>query len=697
MTEHESIANTTFLGSKAENRDVLERMILEVLRDHAYWRRACHPEDPILVTPEVKTNPSYVSRVATLETELWKIISKLKRSVPFFSTRYVGHMASETTLPALVGYFAGMLYNPNNVTTQAAPYTSELEMSVGKDLARMVGYRGNPWGHLTSGGTVANAEGFWVARNLRYQALAVAAMLRDPENAGRLICPALESPAWAMGKQLVDLSVWELFNFPLRQSVLLRDRISLLTRQARGLPRDTDPEVRKEFDNALQGYTLAELGWAEFSRKTKRIMGELPPEGVVLISKAMHYSWKKIADILGLGRHCLRPVSLDRHFRMEVDEIRAMLEGYLDDAQVHAKQASDDNGSRPLTGVLAVVPVCGTTEEGAVDEIAKIVELRDAFEPRGLCFYIHADAAYGGYLASMVRKPDGEAVTPSELIERYKECVPPKLAANLHALSSVDSITIDPHKLGYVPYPAGAVLFKDKDMRRLISCFAPYVFKEGQAQDTFIGPFILEGSKPGATAVACSLSHQMLPLDWDNHGRLLAGTLRAANILYGCLNEQSESLEFRIVPLCEPDTNVVCYVVRPTDLYSLLHLNLFNQALADRMGVGSSYDVQWNYLISSTELGGDEYRDSLRDFFGRLDLDIGYLLSSKDGEGLKDHRCDTKMVVLRSAMMNPFVAESPRIQEGFDDLVDELFRHAGQVKDEVRRKFDAGAITRCSP
>lgn len=46
-----------------------------------------------------------------------------------------------------------MMYNPNNVATEASPFTTEKERDVGRDLCVMLGYRyeGNvsPWGHIT--------------------------------------------------------------------------------------------------------------------------------------------------------------------------------------------------------------------------------------------------------------------------------------------------------------------------------------------------------------------------------------------------------------------------------------------------------------------------------------------------------------------------------------------------------------------
>lgn len=45
-----------------------------------------------------------------------------------------------------------MMYNPNNVATEASPLTTEKEREVGMDLCYMLGYGYNgvtPWGHIT--------------------------------------------------------------------------------------------------------------------------------------------------------------------------------------------------------------------------------------------------------------------------------------------------------------------------------------------------------------------------------------------------------------------------------------------------------------------------------------------------------------------------------------------------------------------
>ena len=35
--------SSLFLGPKAENADVFERLLLEAFRDHVFWRRNFHP------------------------------------------------------------------------------------------------------------------------------------------------------------------------------------------------------------------------------------------------------------------------------------------------------------------------------------------------------------------------------------------------------------------------------------------------------------------------------------------------------------------------------------------------------------------------------------------------------------------------------------------------------------------------------
>lgn len=72
-------------------------------------------------------------------------------------------------MPANLGYISAMLFNQNNCASEASTVTSKFEIEVGKDLCAMLGYdRDKCMGHLTAGGTVANIEAIWAARNIKY-------------------------------------------------------------------------------------------------------------------------------------------------------------------------------------------------------------------------------------------------------------------------------------------------------------------------------------------------------------------------------------------------------------------------------------------------------------------------------------------------------------------------------------------------
>jgi hypothetical protein len=98
-----------FLGPRAENADLAERLLLEAFRDHVFWRRNHHPEDGATIRESARRAPGYGEAVARLTEELHGLLAALKRDVPFFSGRYQGHMVGEQTLAAQLGYFAAML------------------------------------------------------------------------------------------------------------------------------------------------------------------------------------------------------------------------------------------------------------------------------------------------------------------------------------------------------------------------------------------------------------------------------------------------------------------------------------------------------------------------------------------------------------------------------------------------------------
>ncbi|MCC3416868.1 MAG: hypothetical protein JGK28_02545 [Microcoleus sp. PH2017_07_MST_O_A] len=209
-----------FMGPKGENADVLETLIVEAIRDQAEWRNNYHPEDPKHITDEIKQSPEYLQAMENFNEGYHSLLEFLKNSVPFFSMRYQGHMDWDLTLPSVVGYFAAMLYNPNNVAFEASTATTYLEIIVGNDLCLMLGYKIPeneeeiaPWGHITCGGTVANIEALWSARNLKFYPIALQqAVINDLTPEAKNIEVSFYDGGILVVKPLIELTVWQLLN-----------------------------------------------------------------------------------------------------------------------------------------------------------------------------------------------------------------------------------------------------------------------------------------------------------------------------------------------------------------------------------------------------------------------------------------------------------------------------------------------------
>lgn len=148
-----------FIGPKAENIALLQEAIAMVLATHQQVRANAYPADESLIT-----------KAATLEGEFKTILTNfLEKSAtdrPFFHPRYVAQMLKDPCIPAIVGYFNYLLTNPNNHAYEGGPITTDFEKEV-VDLFLQYFHFNNGWGHLCSGGTIANLEALWVIRKNR--------------------------------------------------------------------------------------------------------------------------------------------------------------------------------------------------------------------------------------------------------------------------------------------------------------------------------------------------------------------------------------------------------------------------------------------------------------------------------------------------------------------------------------------------
>ena len=197
---HQMISSL-FLGPHAENFDYFKDNIIAVLELTKAARENYFPEDgvssstvqfrhsPILsssmmclkltyktqnlqsfIPDEVRASTTFVKNSQKISNAVQKAAELLgKHSVPWWSPRYAAHMCMDMSMPSLLGYFMTMLYNPNNVSIEASPFTMVAEIQAGQQLCDLFGYNLDEqrndvpcgWGHITCGGTVANLESIW--------------------------------------------------------------------------------------------------------------------------------------------------------------------------------------------------------------------------------------------------------------------------------------------------------------------------------------------------------------------------------------------------------------------------------------------------------------------------------------------------------------------------------------------------------
>lgn len=612
----QSALHPCFLGPYGENDQLLESLVVEFLRDHVYWRRNLHPEDLPAIPTGANRQPEYIAFESRLRRELHLLSAALKRSVPFHSPRYLGHMVSDLLIPGLAAQVLALPYNPNNVSADAAPITIDLELRAGLQLAAMVGYPSDPaepdcaFGHLTSGGTLANVQGLRLALALKAFPVALRAA--------------------AVPLRGVPGDDWEAFNTgPAAATALFAGWCAW---------RDAlEPRERTSWQYRVDAQRIETLGLAGFLERHPEL--SVPR---VFAPATAHYSWSKGMKMLGLGRGQLELIP-GRAMRLDIDALEEALEGCLARRQP----------------VLMAVGVLGSTEFGTIDPIDGLAALRERMQARGLGLSLHLDAAWGGYLASLFRDPDGGLRPRDEVADGFQAFPRPEVHAAFAAIPRMDSITIDPHKLGYLPYGSGAFLCRDQRAIGVLAEDADYVFDGAPAATFFqrhrqLGRYIPEGSKPGANAAAVYITHRVLPLDHANFGRLPAQGLLATAAF---VDEARRFIE-RIAPLAtavlpfEPDCNLVCLAMNPRGNRDVARMNRFMRGLHDALRADPGQPLQrGEYFGSMTTLrpeamGADDTARVLDEL--RLDAD-----ALDDGGGDRD-----RIVVLRHTLMNPFLLDA---------------------------------------
>jgi hypothetical protein len=157
-----------FLGPQAENGPWVSQVVGALFESWFRWRGSRFPEDGRAISERDIESEAFLRGRAGFEQTLLELMTRFESELPKFSPRYIGHMFSEVSLPAVMGHIVALLHNPNNISGESSPVGTEIEDEAIAGLAKMIGLpaaqASRSRGHFTSGGTIANLEALMRAR-----------------------------------------------------------------------------------------------------------------------------------------------------------------------------------------------------------------------------------------------------------------------------------------------------------------------------------------------------------------------------------------------------------------------------------------------------------------------------------------------------------------------------------------------------
>ena len=250
----------------------------------------------------------------------------------------------------------------------------------------------------------------------------------------------------------------------------------------------------KPYGNIVTGGTEANImairAARNHARKYKGIV-----DGEIIIPESAHFSFKKAADMLNLK---IVEVELDENYKIDVNSLKEVI--------------SDKT--------VAIVAIAGTTELGLIDPIEEISKI--AHENN---IFFHVDAAFGGFSIPFLKDLGHD------------------LPVFDFSLPGVCSITVDPHKMGLAPIPAGGIIFRKEEYLEVMAVDSPYLTVKTQST--------IVGTRLGASSAA---TYAIMKYFGKEGYRKLASELMD-NTQF--LNEGLKKLGYDVV--CEPELNIIAF------------------------------------------------------------------------------------------------------------------------------------------
>ena len=248
------------------------------------------------------------------------------------------------------------------------------------------------------------------------------------------------------------------------------------------------------YGNIVTGGTEANLMAIRAARNHARKYKGIT-DGEIILPESAHFSFKKAADMLNLK---IVEAKLDGNYKIDVESVKDSI--------------SDKT--------VAIVAIAGTTELGLIDPIEEISKI--ALEHN---IYFHVDAAFGGFSIPFLRE----------------------LGYNMpvfdFSLEGVCSITVDPHKMGLAPIPAGGIIFRREEYLDVMAVDSPYLTVKTQST--------IVGTRLGASSAA---TYAIMKYFGKEGYSKIAQTLMENTEFFA---QNLKELGYEIV--CEPELNIVAF------------------------------------------------------------------------------------------------------------------------------------------
>ncbi len=228
----------------------------------------------------------------------------------------------------------------------------------------------------------------------------------------------------------------------------------------------------------------------------------------VIVPQTIHASVDKAAWLLGVR---LIKTDVDSEFRAQPERI---------------EQSINEN-------TVGIFVTAGTTYLGQVDPVEEVATIAREYE-----LPLHVDAAFGGFVIPFLREL-GLGNYPFDF-----------------EVNGVTSISIDAHKMGLAPIPAGSLLFLYSKMLKSITREVPYLRGTSSQQSTLLG------SRPAGSIIASWAI--MKELGREGYSRLVANCMHRTERLVTLIDE-SDHLHSAIRPIMNI-VGVVTERVSPHDV-----------------------------------------------------------------------------------------------------------------------------------